>query len=81
MLVRSTIEAAFNDTAQEQQRKLVPLTDNLRLLDSGLDSLSLAVIVAHLESKLGVDPFSRADDMEIPATFGEFVALYQNAVA
>jgi acyl carrier protein len=49
------------------------------LLDLGLDSLSMAVIVTRLEGSLGVDPFSASDEVEIPETFGDFVALYEHA--
>jgi acyl carrier protein len=51
----------------------------LPLIDSGLDSLCLAVIVARLEDGLGVDPFSMADEAVLPVTVGEFVKLYEDA--
>jgi hypothetical protein len=35
--------------ARQRQRTLVPLSDDLKLLESGLDSLSFAIIVAKLE--------------------------------
>jgi hypothetical protein len=76
MSVRDTIEAEFQRVAKEQKRNLMPLTDNLRLLDSGLDSLSFALVVARLEDVMGFDPFNTADDMRFPVTFGEFVQLY-----
>jgi acyl carrier protein len=76
MSVRDTIETEFQRVAKEQKRNLVPLTDSLRLLDSGLDSLSFALIVARLEDVIGFDPFDTADDMRFPVTFGEFVQLY-----
>ena len=81
MSVRETIVSVFTDVAREQRRTLAPLTDDLPLLNSGLDSLCLAIIVANLEGRLGVDPLSAGDDVEIPTTFGDFVALYENAVA
>ena len=61
----------------EQQRTLVPLSDNLKLLESGLDSLSFAIIVATLEDELGYDPFTAAEDVFFPVTFGEFVRFYE----
>jgi acyl carrier protein len=76
MSVRETIEAEFQRVSKEQKRQLAQLTDNLKLLDSGLDSLSFALIVAHLEDALGFDPFDTNDDMRFPVTFGEFVKLY-----
>jgi acyl carrier protein len=66
----------FEEVAREQQRKLAPLSDQLRLLESGLDSLSFALIVARLEEALGYDPFDTAESF--PVTFGDFVKLYEN---
>jgi hypothetical protein len=68
----------FEQVAVEQNRKLARLSDELKLLDSGLDSLSFALIVARLEDALGYDPFEVADDLKFPVTFGEFVKLYEN---
>jgi acyl carrier protein len=54
------------------------LSDDLRLLDSGLDSLGFALIVIRLEDALGFDPFDNdSGDMKFPVTFGDFVALYE----
>jgi hypothetical protein len=74
MSLRATIVALFEDVARSQHRTLAPLTDDLRLLQSGLDSLSFALIAARLEDTLGFDPFERAS--RFPVTFGDFVALY-----
>ena len=78
MSVRSTITSQFQQVAQEHQRTLTPLSDDTKLIESGLDSLSFAVIVARLEDLLGIDPFNAADVLEFPVTFGDFVALYEN---
>ena len=51
------------------------------LVDSGLDSLGFAVLVARLEDTLGVDPFTAAEDVMFPVTFGEFVKVYENGAA
>jgi hypothetical protein len=58
---------------------LAPLTDDLALLESGLDSLSLAIVVAHLEDALGLDPFSASDDVNFPVTLGQFISRYEDA--
>jgi acyl carrier protein len=79
MSVRSEIETQFTEVAEEQGKHLTPLTDDLELLESGLDSLCFAVIVARLEGSLGVDPFSESEDAVFPVTFGEFVSAYENA--
>ena len=49
-----------------------------RLLDSGLDSLSIAVLVARLEDRLGTDPFTSGEDVHFPVTVGDFVKAYEN---
>jgi acyl carrier protein len=64
--------------AREHNKTLAPLRDDLVLLDSGLDSLGFAVLVARLEDTLGVDPFTAAEDAMFPVTFGEFVKVYEN---
>jgi hypothetical protein len=81
MSVRDTVVAVFTEVAKEQRKTLAPLGDDLPLLESGLDSLCLAIIVATLETRLGVDPLSAGEDVTIPASFGEFVALYEHAAA
>jgi len=81
MSTRETIVAVFNEVADQQKKPILPLEDDIPLLDLGLDSLCMAIIVARLESRLGADPFSNPhDEMAVPVTFGEFVALYQNAL-
>jgi acyl carrier protein len=65
--------------ADEQRKKLAPLTDDLNLLESGLDSLCFAILVARLEDELGCDPFTASDDIHYPVTLGEFIRFYENA--
>ena len=48
------------------------------LADCGLDSLGFAVLVARLEDKLGIDPFTAAEDASFPVTFGDFVKVYEH---
>jgi acyl carrier protein len=78
MTIRSEITAQFQQVAREYDKRLAPLTDRLTLLDSGLDSLCFAIIVARLERDLGIDPFSASEDAVFPITFGEFVQFYEN---
>jgi acyl carrier protein len=78
MDIRAQIVDQFGQVAQEQDRQIPPLTDDLLLLESGLDSLCFAIVVARLEDSLGVDPFN-ADDVLFPVTFGEFVKCYESA--
>jgi acyl carrier protein len=77
MNVRSTIVLQFEQVALEQKRKLARLSDDLKLLDSGLDSLSFALIVMRLEEALGFDPFDESGETQFPVTFGDFVKLYE----
>jgi len=77
MLLRTIIASQFETVAREQGRKLAPLSDNLKLLQSGLDSLSFALIVARLEDELGFDPFDADEMVGFPVTFGDFVGLYE----
>jgi Phosphopantetheine attachment site len=79
MDLRSRIVAHFEQVAQEHKNTLAPLTDDLVLLDCGLDSLCFAVIAARLEDELGFDPFGEGGGAEYPVTFGEFVRLYEDA--
>ncbi len=79
--LRSVVVACFETVAADQERALRPLSDDLLLLDSGLDSLCFAIIVARLEDELGVDPFSELDDAHFPVSFREFVQLYESAAA
>jgi acyl carrier protein len=78
MSVQETIKAQFEQVAIEQHRKLSRLFPELKLLDSGLDSLSFALVVARLEDALGFDPFDATEEMKFPVTFGDFVKLYEN---
>jgi hypothetical protein len=77
MSVRDTIVGEFHNVAAEQRRTLAVLTDNLKLLESGLDSLSFALIVARLEDAFNYDPFDVAGPQQFPITFGDFVRLYE----
>lgn len=80
MSVRSEIFDLLEQVAQEQDKQLGPLCDELPLLDSGLDSLCFAILVSRLEIVLGVDPFSENADAPFPVTLGEFIRFYENAV-
>lgn len=78
MDIRSQVANEFTCVANENDKELAPLTDDLKLLESGLDSLCFAVVVVRLEELFGVDPFSASEDAHFPVTFGEFVRFYEN---
>jgi acyl carrier protein len=77
--LRGTIAARFREIAASQDKTLQPLADELVLLESGLDSLCFALIVATLEDELGFDPFTEAEDVYFPVTFGDFVRFYERS--
>ena len=80
MSLRTTILDEIRAVAANQKKALAPLTDDLALHESGLDSLCFAILVARLEDITGRDPIGSAD-ARFPRTIGEFVALYEEALA
>jgi acyl carrier protein len=81
MSIRSTIMSQLVQVAEEQEVEPPALSDELVLLDSGLDSLGFAILVARLEDTLGFDPFSTSDEIFFPVTLGDFVRVYEDAAA
>lgn len=77
MTIRETVIDQVKAVAAQQAKTLVPLTDSLPLLETGLDSLCIAILVANLEDELDLDPFSAGRD--VPVTLGDFIRLYENA--
>jgi acyl carrier protein len=77
--IKLTITSQMQKIADEQEKKIAPLTNDLNLLESGLDSLCFAILVARLEDELGCDPFTASDDIQYPVTLGEFIRFYENA--
>ena len=77
--IRSEIQVVFEQVAAEHGKDLRPLSDELLLLESGLDSLCFAIIVARLEDRLEIDPFSTAEEIEFPVTLGDFIRFYEDA--
>jgi len=81
MSIGSDIAALVAEVAREQHKTLSPLSDDLGLLDTGLDSLCFAIIVARLEDRFGLDPFSAEEEVDFPVTVGDFIRLYEHAAA
>jgi hypothetical protein len=79
MNIRAEITTQFQQVAREHDKTLSPLTDDLPLLASGLDSLCFAIVVARLENNFGLDPFGTGEDVQFPVTFGAFVRFYEDA--
>jgi len=81
MSVKATVLSQIQQIADDNKKSLPPLTDDLVLLDSGLDSLAIAILVARLEEVLGLDPFTESDDVAYPVTLGDFIRFYEHAAA
>ena len=81
MTVKLTIMSEMRQIALEQEKELAPLSDDMVLLASGFDSLCFAVLVARLEDKLGIDPFTQGDETTFPVTLGDLVRTYEHAAA
>ena len=78
MTIRLTILSTIQKIAVAHKRDIASLDDDVALVDSGLDSLCFAVVVAHLEDELELDPLSSVT--RFPVTIGDFIKLYENAV-
>lgn len=81
MPIRDTIIAQITQIAERHKKPLAPLRDSLPLLETGLDSLCIAVLVATLDDQLGLDPFAGDTDVAFPVTVGDFIKLYERAAA
>ena len=79
--VRTLVVQTITAVATEQGKTLAPLSDQTALMDSGLDSLCVAIVVARLDDQLGVDPFGSGDDVMLPVTLNDFIQIYENAAA
>jgi acyl carrier protein len=78
MSIKLTIIEQMEQIAREHGKILGPLKEDLALADCGLDSLGFAVLVARLEDRLGIDPFSAAEEAVFPVTLGDFVKVYEH---
>jgi acyl carrier protein len=76
--IRTSIGFHIGQIAKEQDRKLAPIVDDLPLIDLGLDSLSIAMLVARLEDEFGFDPFNTGETLEFPLTVGDFIRVYES---
>jgi len=63
--------------AQNEVRLDGTIDDDTVLLQTGLDSLGFAILVATLEEQLGFDPFVSLETAVYPKTFGDFVKIYE----
>ncbi len=78
MLLREIIIQTIRNVAESSDAEIIePLTDDTVLLESGLDSLGFAILVAQLEEELKFDPFTMTDEPIYPLTLGEFIDFYE----
>jgi len=77
MSTRDVIVSAFKQVADDHGQRLTALADDTVVAECGLDSMSVAIVVSHLEDSLGVDPFTKDQWVDFPMTFGELVRLYE----
>ncbi|MCJ2052955.1 acyl carrier protein [Methylobacterium sp. J-070] len=81
MSVRPILLSEMTRIADENQKSLPPLVDDLVMLETEFDSLCFALLVAGMEERTGLDPFTEMDMADLPVTVGELVALYDRAQA
>ncbi|MDE2016586.1 MAG: hypothetical protein KGI57_02655, partial [Hyphomicrobiales bacterium] len=77
--VRAVLYAEAAKVAAEQGKGALVPADDMPLLDSKLDSLAFAILVARMEEVTGVDPFAEGDG-DFPATFGDLARAYSRAL-
>ena len=76
--IQKVILESIQRIAEENDLELSStLDENTILLESGLDSLGFAILVADLEGSLGFDPFVIMEEPVYPNTLAEFVAIYE----
>ncbi|KAB7672272.1 acyl carrier protein [Plesiomonas shigelloides] len=77
--MRKVILEKFNEALEQTdvEQRHEDIRDDQVLLESGLDSLGFAILVALLEEELDLDPFQQMEEPVYPTTFGEFVAIYE----
>lgn len=80
MNIKKIIKEKYLEVLEQTGNELlVPeLNDDVVLLESGLDSLGFAILVATLDESLEFDPFTMMEEPIYPVTFGEFVSIYEN---
>ena len=79
--LKNTILELIDEVAQLTDCSINhPLQDSTVLLESGLDSLGFAILVARLEEELSLDPFSSMENAIYPRTLKEFISIYENAI-
>jgi len=81
--IRNIIIEKFNEALEQidADTQYEHIDDQQILLETELDSLGFAILVALLDEELGYDPFQMMQTPVYPSTFGEFVSIYEQANA
>lgn len=78
MDVRERIVAVMRQVAADSGKTLgEDFGDETVLLQSGLDSLDFAIVVARLEDEFQADPFTAMEEPVYPRTLADFVGIYE----
>lgn len=76
--IKKTIIDSIERITEENGLELAKdFNDDSVLLESGLDSLGFAILVADLEDTLGYDPFVMMEEPVYPRTLKDFVSIYE----
>lgn len=83
MMTRDEFKIAILDALQKVAKMhdvtlVSPLVEETVLLESGLDSLGFATLVASLDVMLDFDPFADAEVAFYPTTLAEFIDFYHD---
>jgi len=69
----------MKEVASSRGTELIgPLKPETVLLDTGLDSLSFAILIASLEKKFGYDPFVLSEKPYYPTTIVQLCDYYHD---
>lgn len=79
MSLRATLIDEIETITRDQGKAMPPLTDELVLIDTEFDSLCFALLVARMEDRFGIDPFSTLEIADLPVTLGDLIALYDRS--
>jgi acyl carrier protein len=78
MTIREVIYHQIKLVAEQQRKSLPVLKDDMVMLETGLDSLCFAIIIANLDDELNLNPLDQ-NDVRIPVTFGDLIRVYEQA--
>jgi hypothetical protein len=81
MSIESIVLDEMRVVAKEHNKRLPQLTEDLLLLESGLDSLCFAILMSRLEDITGRDPFVSISGSSYPRTVGDLIGLYDKVLA